>query len=552
MSKRQHFPHSMHPLRHARNVLHSPTVETLHSIEVRTTRLMTAFGRLKWKMAAAGIVCGIVSGALVVCYRLGIEYGLVFANWMYAQIRSNMWLIIPWLLAAVAVGLLNAWMIKREPMASGSGIPQTSGVVINGLPMKWQTILPVRFVGGLLGGLFGLSLGREGPSIQIGACGAQCVSHRVASKHRGDLQEHVMVTAGAAAGLSAAFSAPLSGMMFALEGVHRSFSPVILIGATAASLTADFMSKTTLGLTPVLDFIHMPQLALGHYWWMIPLGIVAGLLGSLTNRALLATQTLYTHIPAQWRCVIAILIALPVGLWLPQVLGGGSKLIELAELAHTGALTLVILLAFKLLFTCTCFGSGMPGGIFMPILAVGALGGGVCGALAYQSGVITRDTIPLFAVCVMAGTLSSAVKTPITSILLTVEMTGTLVHMLPVAATAFIALLVSDMLKTKPVYAALLDRYLTAQGLQDHMQSAVGRGVMDFPVEVGSSADGHRVRDIAWPSGCLIIGLRRGEHEIVPRGDTELRAGDYLIVLFSGEEEQDIRRQMLYWTQSAQ
>ena len=81
------------------------------------------------------------------------------------------------------------------------------------------------FVGGLLGALFGLSLGREGPSIQIGASGAQCVSHRLRGRRREDMQEHYLVTAGAAAGLSAAFSAPLSGMMFALEGVHRSFRP---------------------------------------------------------------------------------------------------------------------------------------------------------------------------------------------------------------------------------------------------------------------------------------------------------------------------------------
>lgn len=515
-------------------------------------KMMTTFSRLKWKMAAAGVLCGIAAGVLVVLYRLGIQYGLVFAHWMYGQMHRHWWLLIPWAVAVVAVGLLNAWMVKREPMASGSGIPQTSGVVINGLSMKWQTILPVRFVGGLLGGLFGLSLGREGPSIQIGACGAQFVSHRLATKHRNDLQEHVMVTAGAAAGLSAAFSAPLSGMMFALEGVHRSFSPVILIGATAASLTADFVSKTALGLTPVLDFIHMPQLSLTHYWWMIPLGIVAGLLGSLTNRALLGFQTLYGYVPDRWRCVIALALALPIGLWLPEVLGGGSKLIELSELAQTSAIMLLVLLIAKLLFTCTSFGSGMPGGIFMPILAVGALGGGLCGVLARDLGGISGQTVPLFAVCVMAGTLASAVKTPITSILLTVEMTGTLVHMLPVAATAFIGLLVSDLLKTKPIYGALLERYLKQQGLQEHAHSAVGSGVMDFPVEMGSAADGHKVRDIAWPSGCLIVRLRRGEHEMVPRGDTELRAGDYLVVLFSGEDEQSVREAMLHLCQGPQ
>ena len=195
-------------------------------------RLIPRFDHLKWKMAAAGVAVGLISGLLVVVYRLGIEYGTDCARWMYAQIRNQPWLLVPWMAAATGSALLIAWMVGKEPMAGGSGIPQTNGVVIDGLKMRWQSILPVRFVGGLLGSLFGLSLGREGPSIQIGASGAQFLSHRLRGRRREDAQEHYLVSAGAAAGLSAAFSAPLSGMLFALEGIHRSFSPTILMGAT--------------------------------------------------------------------------------------------------------------------------------------------------------------------------------------------------------------------------------------------------------------------------------------------------------------------------------
>ena len=318
-------------------------------------------------MAAAGIVIGLVSGLLVVVYRLGIEYGTDASRWIYARICETPWLIAPWAVAAVAAALAIAWMVGKEPMAGGSGIPQTNGVVICGLKMRWQTILPVRFVGGLLGALFGLSLGREGPSIQIGASGAQCVSHRLRGRRREDMQEHYLVTAGAAAGLSAAFSAPLSGMMFALEGVHRSFSPAILMGATAASLTADFVSKYCFGLRPVLDFGDIGQLSLEEYVWLIPLGLVAGLVGSLMNRSLLGFQTLYGKLPAWSRPMIAIAIALPVGIWLPDVLGGGSNLIDTAEHARVGLGMLCLLFVAKMLFTSTSFGSGAPGGIFMPI-----------------------------------------------------------------------------------------------------------------------------------------------------------------------------------------
>ena len=510
----------------------------------RFSKLVPRFDHLKWKMAAAGILVGLISGFLVVLYRLGIEYGTDTARWIYARIRETPWLVAPWAVAAIAAALAIAWMVKKEPMAGGSGIPQTNGVVICGLKMRWQTILPVRFIGGLLGSLFGLSLGREGPSIQIGASGAQFLSHRLRGKKREDMQEHYLVTAGAAAGLSAAFSAPLSGMMFALEGVHRSFSPAILMGATAASLTADFVSKYCFGLRPVLDFGTIGQLPLGEYGWLIPLGLVAGLVGSLMNRSLLGFQTLYGKLPAWSRPLIAIAHALPIGIWLPDVLGGGSNLIAMAEHARVGLGMLCVLFVAKVLFTSTSFGSGAPGGIFMPILAVGSLAGGICGETLHQFGNLPSDSVAIFSVCVMTGTLAASVKTPITSILLAVEMSGTLTHMLPVAAVAFIALLVSDLLRTKPIYGELLERYMRAQGGTTAIANRIDNGIMELPVEMGATADGKLMRDVRWPYGCLVIGLRRGERQIVPHGDTRLRAGDYLVVLFSGEDESDARHAM--------
>ena len=510
----------------------------------RFSKLVPRFDHLKWKMAAAGILVGLISGFLVVLYRLGIEYGTDTARWIYARIRETPWLVAPWAVAAIAAALAIAWMVKKEPMAGGSGIPQTNGVVICGLKMRWQTILPVRFIGGLLGSLFGLLLGREGPSIQIGASGAQFLSHRLRGKKREDVQEHYLVTAGAAAGLSAAFSAPLSGMMFALEGVHRSFSPAILMGATAASLTADFVSKYCFGLRPVLDFGTIGQLPLGEYGWLIPLGLVAGLAGSLMNRSLLGFQTLYGKLPAWSRPLIAIALALPIGIWLPDVLGGGSNLIAMAEHARVGLGMLCVLFVAKVLFTSTSFGSGAPGGIFMPILAVGSLAGGICGETLRQFGNLPSDSVAIFSVCVMTGTLAASVKTPITSILLAVEMSGTLTHMLPVAAVAFIALLVSDLLRTKPIYGELLERYMRAQGGTTAIANRIDNGIMELPVEMGATADGKLMRDVRWPYGCLVIGLHRGERQIVPHGDTRLRAGDYLVVLFSGEDESDARHAM--------
>ncbi len=500
----------------------------------RAYKLLTGLSKLKWNIAVKGIICGAVAGLLAVAYRVLIEYGTETSVRMYAIIRNRPLLILPWLLVITCAGLFVAWIVKLEPAASGSGIPQVKGVVLYGMKMKWYTILAARFVGGALGAFFGLSLGREGPSIQIGAAGAQMVSSK-AAKDR--LEENYLITGGAAAGLSAAFSAPLSGMVFALEEIHRSFSPLILIAATTASLTADLISKYFLGLKPVLSFTTIKQWPVSLYFWIIPLGLVSGLSGVLINKALLGFQTLYGRLPAKIRPVISLLIALPFGLFLPEVLGGGHGLVGYAETARSSILFLLILYVSKLLFTSTSFGSGIPGGVFLPILSVGALSGSIVGMAAAQFGV-PEAYISGFAVCAMAGALSGSVKAPVTSILLAAEMTGSLVHLMPVAACSFIAMLFSDVLKVSPLYDELLERFASRNGHDLTVQQK--GGLFELPVEYGSMAAGRMIRDVEWPEGALIVAVKRGEKEIIPNGGLKILPGDYLVIL----SEEDMENQL--------
>lgn len=496
-------------------------------------RALSSLDKMKWRVVSKGLLSGVVAGLLVVIYRLGIEFGTETAMSIYAYIKIHSVLIIPWIILIAVVGFFIAWLIKLEPMAAGSGIPQVKGLLLYGLRIRWYTVLVVRFIAGILSSFFGLSLGREGPSIQIGASGSQAVAKRI-SKNK--LEENYLITGGAAAGLSAAFNAPLSGIVFALEEVHRSFSPLILIAATTASLTADVISKYFFGLKPVLSFSTIPQLPENLYLWLLPLGIISGLAGVLINKALLGFQTLYKKIPSFFRPCTALLIAVPCGIFLPQVLGGGQNLIQLAEKGDSSFAILFVIILVKFIFTCTSFGSGVPGGIFMPILSIGALTGSLFGIIATKFG-LPAEYIPDFAVCAMAGALSGSVKAPVTSILLTAEMTGSLIHMLPVAACSFIALLISDMLKVTPIYEALLERIV--ENNNKILNEKIG-GLIEIPVEMGSVVAGNAICEIDWPQGTLIVGVRRGENEIVPNGNTEIMPGDYLVVMSSENTYKDL------------
>ncbi len=501
-------------------------------------KILFGFNQLRWKIAVKSILTGFAAGLLVVLYRFGIEYGTETAIKMYDFLKHHPIVIFPWLIFALLIALLISWLIRIEPMATGSGIPQVEGILLYGMKMKWYTILFVRFTGGIIAAFLGISLGREGPSIQIGASGSQALAQKISNNK---LEENYLITGGAAAGLSAAFNAPLSGIIFALEEVHRSFSPLILIAATTASLTADIVSKYFFGLKPVLDFIRIPQLPERFYLWLLPIGLLSGLIGSLANKSLLKFQAIYDKLPISIRPFIAIVIALPCGLFIPQVLGGGQNLIQMAEMGTTPIELIVILLLIKLVFTCICFGSGIPGGIFMPILSMGALTGCGLGMLASHVG-LPSEYISVFTVCAMAGALSSSVKAPVTSILLIAEMTGSLVHLLPVAACSFIALLLSDILKVTPIYEALLERI--ANKNEASIKNKKQGVLLEFPVEFGSIICDKRIRDISWPEQSLVVGIHRGNMDIVPNGATKIISGDYLVILSSEQALMDINSQI--------
>jgi H+/Cl- antiporter ClcA len=426
----------------------------------QTRREVRSSWRLRnedWHLVILCMIVGLVAGTATVIYRFIINSGTSFARSMYACIADNPILIVPWVAAALVGGYIIHMLIVWEPTAAGSGIPQVKGYVSLGLRMRSWHILISRFIGGTIGGFFGVSVGREGPSVHIGSASGKLIADRMRDN---DEERRCMVTGGAAAGISAAFNAPLSGIVFALEEVHHNFSAPVLLSAMAAAMVADIVSSFVFGLTPVLDFVTIPTMGIEAYYWIIPVGLAAGLLGALINYIFIHSQNVYARLPSWAGPAIAICIALPVGIFMPDALGGGENLVKIAEHAEIGIASMALLLAVKIVFTGTSFGSGIPGGIFMPILAIGALCGATIGLIAVNTG-MPSEYVPDCAVICMAGTMASSVRAPVTAILLTTEMTGSLIHLLPLTACVLVAYLVSGLVHARPIYDVLLDGYLS-------------------------------------------------------------------------------------------
>jgi H+/Cl- antiporter ClcA len=495
-----------------------------------TYRLISHWNHLRLGLIFEGILVGICSGLIVVLYRYALEKIGLVSNRIYAYLAFHYELLPLWLLSLSIIALSVYFIIKKQPMTKGSGIPQVEGVLLRRLEMNWWKTILGKFSGGLLSLGAGLSLGREGPSIQLGAAIGQGIGKIL---KRPNIETKYLITGGASAGLAAAFSAPLAGVIFALEEVHKNFSPLILLTAMSAALTADLVSKEFFGMKPVLNFHQLTYIPLHYYLLLILLGAILGLLGVLFNWALLKTQDLYSKlkIPGYCKMIIPFAVAGIVGIFLPQVLRGGHQLIM--SLTGNGIVLqiTVVLLIFKFALTMISYGSGVPGGIFLPLLAIGALIGSVYGNLISTFTGISPTFGNNFIILAMAGYFTAIVRAPITGCILISEMTGSLHHLLPLAVVSVVAYIVADLLGSKPIYESLLSRILRSKGENQFNGSQANKVLLEIVVPMGTTLEGKQVKEINWPNHCLLVGIKRGNDELIPKGDSIVYAGDYLIVL---------------------
>lgn len=418
--------------------------------------------RIPIMLITEGLCVGLVGGFVVLLYRVALNFA---GNWLLkslSYIKGNPLRCAVWFLVLAGLAWIVGRLVKWEPMISGSGIPQVEGEVAGRLSQNWKRVLPAKFAGGFLCMLGGLSLGREGPSIQLGAMAGQGISRALG---RGKREEKFLMTCGASAGLSAAFHAPLAGMMFAVEEIHKTFSIPILLPVMTASVAADYIASHILGLDPVFHFQITEYLPQNYYWLLILLGILVGVSGVFYNWGMLKAQELYRKIPflkETGRLLIAFLTAGVLGLVMPSVLGSGSGLIVSLTKGEMVLGMVVLTLVVKFLFSAVSFGSGAPGGIFFPLLILGALLGAVFAMTGAEFFGLDPVYINNFVLLGMTGFFTAIVRAPLTGIILLFEMSGSISQMLSLSIVSVTAYIVATLMRSEPIYDSLLKRILKA------------------------------------------------------------------------------------------
>ncbi len=405
---------------------------------------------------------GTIAGAIGSIFRLTLDYIYVFRDRLYAGAGNSgliSW-ILPLLFGVVGIGIALLLVKKFAPETSGSGVQEIEGALDEIRPLRWKRVMPVKFIASLFSLGSGFLLGREGPTIQIGANVGKMIKDIF---RQPDNENNPLVSAGAAAGLASAFNAPLSGIIFVIEEMHGHFRYTFFSVAAimVASGTADSVVRILVGDDPVIKMIVFPSPALSGIWLFIALGVLFSLVGYVFNKLLILALDFFSDlskITMVLSAIVAGLVIVIVGIFYPKMIGGGYGTIRMV-LDHSFTLQfLIVLFIGRLLLTIFSYGTGVPGGIFAPLLALGVVFGMLFGSVMqhYFPDLVSHPGV--FAVAGMAGIFASTVRAPLTGLVLAVEMTSNFELILPLIITTATASLVTAQLGNQPIYTTLLER----------------------------------------------------------------------------------------------
>ncbi|KAF1081780.1 MAG: Voltage-gated H(+)/2Cl(-) exchange transporter ClcA [Candidatus Rifleibacterium amylolyticum] len=403
------------------------------------------------KLAVKAALVGAFSGMVAVAFRMGLKQAEALRQFLLNNYTGRA-VIVPALVFVVILCFV-VWLVKRyAPEASGSGIPHLKGILEEGSEFRALPVLAVKFFGGILGIGSGLALGREGPTVQMGgAVGA--LFARFFSVNPSETR--LLICAGAGSGLSAAFNAPFAGLLFVLEELQHRLDRFSVVVAFSATISANIVCRLVFGAAPIfiLQQISRPELSL--ILWCLLFGVFVGFAGLAFNLLLLRSLRVF----APHRYLLAAVLGLvfgAIGLYYPELLGMGHELNEEIIASQLSFRLLLLFFFARFAMTILSYNTGAPGGIFAPLLLLGMLAGAIFHHFVawFQPG---QFDLGVFLVLGMGGMFSAIVRSPLTGIILILEMTSEFSLLLPLMTVTILAYAVPEFANNRPVYDALLD-----------------------------------------------------------------------------------------------
>lgn len=488
------------------------------------------------------VLTGLFAGVVVTFYNICAEIGEDCSVKLYSLVFANP-AFVPLLLLGLSAGsLVIGTAVRFVPMIRGSGIPQIEGAARGIVRFKWYVTLCSMFAASLACIFMGYAAGAEGPSLELGGCTGSAVGTLL---KRNQMVRRLQIAGGASAGLAVAFNAPITGMVFALEEAFRSFSPQVFISAAISVITALFTRNTlrnAMGLEVgfafnTFTFVQMDAIAC---LWTVLAALIAALVGVGFYHLVFLTKKLFkrvTFLKGVGKYIIPFTVVGSFGLITVYAMGGGRNFIESVGSLGTGTLniqsvlgasllvSLVVILIVRFVSAVMTMGAGVPCGVFIPMLAIGAAVGALLSQLFVHAGMNPVFCDYLVMIC-MAAFFTCVVKAPITGIVMIFELTGQFVNFLPALLGVTIGYLIGLGFRTEPIYEKCLGLYIEEEKLYEKMK----KERVTVKVQSGSRADGATVRSIIWPTNGLVLEhILEDGTSLVADGETVLHGGESIV-----------------------
>lgn len=504
-------------------------------------------------MFLLSILTGVFAGTIVTLYNICADLGEDYSVILYSMVFGHP-AYIPLLIAGLAAGgIVIGVIVKFVPMIRGSGLPQIEGAARGVIRFKWYVTMCSMFAASLACIFMGLAAGSEGPSLEIGGCAGSGVS---ALFKRRQMTRRLQIASGASAGLAVAFNAPITGLVFSLEEAFRSFSPQIFVCA-AISVVCALLTRNAM-YTPITG--KPVGFAFGAFafntidplscLWVALAALIVSLLGVAFYYSVFLAKKLFTRIRflrGIGKFIIPFTVAGAFGLITVYAMGGGHSFIESlgglspnSEISVLGAsllASLIIIVILRFISGVLTMGCGLPCGVFIPMLAIGAGAGAILSLIFRKFGMSAEYSDYLIFIC-MAAFFTCVVKAPLTGLIMIFELTGQFVNFLPALIGVAVGYLVSFVFRTEPIYEKCLNMYIE----EEKIYEKVKKEIVTVQIRPNTRADGEKIREIIWPTNGLVLEvIHEDGTRSVADGETILHAPQSIVF----ECETDSREELL-------
>jgi len=472
---------------------------------------------------------GVITGTLIYFFKMLANFLGDQSYCLYMFVRENLIYLPLFIIGLTIIGILIALVVKIEPNAKGGGIGRASIILKGLITFKWLRLLVTTLVSSLLGFLGGLPMGVEGPSVIMGTSIGDGI-YKLSKKKPGF--RRYILTGGTSAGFTIATNSILAGIVFVLEEMHKRFSFMLVMIVFTASTFAkavvnffDYIFKIDSTFFPIGDIIALP---LAYFYYVIIIGLVAGVMGKVFNQLIFTFSNIMQKLKIKkvYIIILNLLFVGLCGLLVIQVIGSGHNLILDIFANRLNLGLLIVILFLKIILIAITINTGTTGGMFIPVLVVGSILGGILGKSFTLLG-LNSDYEKAIVFLTMAAFFASSMNTPITTIVFMIEASSNVNNIFFLVFVVLITYVMNHIIPNEALNEVIANNILK----REDNKKDIGIYELNCEIQDNAFVIGQQTRDILWPANFLIKTISRCNSEkirMVKGGDKFLNAKDQI------------------------